>query len=593
MNMRWAALASVVVVVLAGAGIWLALDADRGTAVPPDPIIAFPGPGWHTASSETQISLRGLPASQLGQVEVEGSESGDHAGQLEPHSDGRGASFVPDEPFEAGEQVTVRTDLTVAGTRDGDFSFTVARPATAPEPIVEPPRGNGDVQHFRTRPDLTPPAVSVTTSDGAGPGDIFLAPKRGKGQDGLMILDGRGKLVWWRAMQPDGKQATDFRAQRYGGRPVLTWWEGGTNIGVGYGEGVILDQSYREVLRVRAGNGYRAGLHEFLLTPRGTALMIMYSFVQADLSPIGGPEDGSVLDGVMQEIDLQTGLVLFEWHTMDHIALQESMWSRRQQPGFAYDFVHMNSIAIDRDGDLLISGRHTWAVYKVDRETGSIIWRLGGKRSDFEMGAGAEFAFQHDVRRREDGAITLFDNGAGPPAVHDASRAIALDVDEEARTAKLVSEVEHPSHGVSENQGNAENMPNGHTFAGWGALPFFTEYARDGHVVLNGRLAEGNDNYRAYRGRWTGRPATRPVAAAERRDGQVVVTASWNGATEVARWELLAGDARDALRPNGGSTPKRGFETPMRAPAGARWLAARAVDARGAVLASTEPVRAP
>jgi hypothetical protein len=421
---------------------------------------------------------------------------------------------------------------------------------------------------------------------------VFLAPKRGQGQDGLMILDNRGKLVWWRGMEPEGKQAADFRVQRYGGRPVLTWWEGGTNIGTGFGEGVILDQSYREVLRVRTGNGYRAGLHEFLLTPRGTALMIMYSFVRADLTAVGGPENGSVLDGVVQEIDLQTGLVMFEWHTLDHIGLQESRWPLPDQAGFAYDYVHLNSIGVDNDGDLLLSGRHTWAVYKVDRDTGSVVWRLGGKRSDFRMGPEAGFAFQHDVRRREDGAITLFDNAAGPPATREASRVIALDVDEEARTTELLSQFEHPQNGISENQANAQNLAGGHTLVGWGAQPFVTEHARDGHVVWEAQLAEGNDNYRAYRERWAGRPATRPAAMAERIGGEVVVTASWNGATEVARWELLAGNSRDALRP-AGSVPKRGFETPLRVREPARWLAARAIDARGAVLGSSEPVRAP
>jgi hypothetical protein len=591
-RIRWAALI-VALLALVAAGAWFALDAERGTAVPPDPVISFPGPGARAASPETQISLRGLPARRLGSIEVEGSESGQHEGTLEPHSDGRGASFVPDEPFSPGEEVSVSTDLTVGGSRNGDFTFDVARPAPAPKPVVEPPRGKGDVQNFRSRLDLAPPAVTVTQrSPEAGAGSVFLAPKRGRGQDGLMILDNRGKLVWWRAMAPEGKQAADFRAQRYGGRPVLTWWEGGTNIGTGFGEGVILDQSYREVLRVRTGNGYRAGLHEFLLTPRGTALMVIYSFVRADLSSVGGPEDGAVLDGVIQEIDLQTGLVVFEWHTLDHIRLGESRWPLPEQPGQAHDYVHLNSIAVDMDGDLLLSGRHTWALYKIDRETGSVVWRLGGKRSDFELGPGADFAFQHDARRRDDGAITLFDNAAGPPATREASRVIALRVDEEARTAELLSEFEHPAGGLSENQGNAQPLPNGHLLVGWGAQPFVTEHARDGRVVWGARIADGNDNYRAYRGRWTGRPATRPAAVAERRDGAVVVTASWNGATEVARWELMAGDSRDALRP-AGSVAKRGFETPLRARRPARWYAARAIDARGAVLGSSEPVRAP
>jgi Arylsulfotransferase (ASST) len=374
---------------------------------------------------------------------------------------------------------------------------------------------------------------------------------------------------------------------------VLTWWEGGTNIGTGFGECVIADQAYREVLRIPAGNGYQADLHECLLTPRGTLLMVIYSFVEADLTEVGGPEDGAVLDSVVQELDLQTGLVMFEWHSVDHIALDESRWPLPKEPGAPYDYAHLNSVGVDHDDDLLLSGRHTWSVYKVDRETGSVIWRLGGKRSDFELDREASFAFQHDVRRRDDGALTLFDNAAGPPNTREASRALALELDEEARTARLLTQFEHPDGVLADSQGNAQSLEGGHTLVGWGSQPLVTEHGRDGRVLWSARIAEGNDNYRAFRGRWVGRPATRPAAVAERRDGAVVLTASWNGATEVARWELLAGDAPDALRPTGASAAKRGFETPVRAPRAARWLAARAVDAHGAVLGSSEPVRGP
>jgi hypothetical protein len=254
--------------------------------------------------------------------------------------------------------------------------------------------------------------------------------------------------------------------------------------------------------------------------------------------------------------------------------------------------VHLNSAGIDQDGDLLLSGRHSWAVYKVDRETGSVIWRLGGKRSDFELGPDAEFAFQHDVRRREDGAITMFDNAAGPPETREESRALALTLDHEAGTAEVAGQIEHPDGGISDSQGGAQNLPNGHTFVGWGSQPLFTEHDRDGRLLLSGRLAAGNDNYRAYRGRWTGRPSEPPAAVAHRRGGDLVLTASWNGATQVARWQALAGPSRDSLRP-AGSAARRGFETPITVGRDAAWIAARALDARGAVLGTSEPLRAP
>jgi hypothetical protein len=576
-----------VAVLVIAAGAVFALLTARGTAVPPDPVTVSPAPGTVTAPPRTQISLRGLPAGRLGDIEVEGAQSGRHRGRLLAHSDDQGASFVPDEPFEPGERVTVRTGATVVGAEEGDFAFTVSRPARAPGPRVEPPRPGGTVQRFRTRPDLQPPAITVTKGS-REPGYVFLAPKRGRGADGPVIVDRRGKVVWAHEA-PEGEQALDFRVQRYQGKPVLTWWEGGLNIGVGWGDGVVYDESYREILRVRAGNGYQADLHEFLLTDRGTALMIIYDYVQRDLSAAGGPERGVVIDGVVQEIDLRTGLVRFEWHSLDHIGLDESRWPKPEKPGMPWDYVHLNSVGLDDDGDLLVSGRHSWGVYKVDSQTGEVQWRLGGTDSDFELDRAARFAFQHDVRRREDGALTMFDNAAGPPETREASRAIALELDTDGMTARLADAIEHPQHLLSDSQGNADNLPDGGTFVGWGSQPAFTEHAADGSVVFSGRIAPGNDNYRAHLGEWTGRPADKPAVAVEPAGGRLRVYASWNGATEVARWEVLTGEDAESLSP-AGAAPRRGFETAVVVPGGASSVAARALDASGRELGVSEPV---
>src|SRR5688500_8405940 len=202
---RWGVLA-LVIVVLCAAAVWLVADPDGGAAVPPDPVTAFPGPGARAASAGSQIPPRRLPGRPLGETEVRGAHRRDHGGRLEPHSDGQGASFIPDEPFEPGEQVTVETDLTVRGASDGDFTFTVARPAGAPKPVVEPPRGKGRVQRLRSRTDLRIPAVTIDRREpGTTPGSIFLAPKRGQGSDGPMIVDNRGKLVWSRPLTPEGQ----------------------------------------------------------------------------------------------------------------------------------------------------------------------------------------------------------------------------------------------------------------------------------------------------------------------------------------------------------------------------------------------------
>src|SRR5829696_2522808 len=309
---------------------------------------------------------------------------------------------------------------------------------------------SGRAWGFRSRPDLRPPAVVVNTrARGQARGHVFVAPKLGRGEHGPMIVDDMGRPVWFR----NGLYALDFKVQEYKGEPVLTWWEGKANPRPSVGEYVILDGSYREVKRVQAGNGYGGNQHDFHITPQGTALLTVYNFVSLDLSYLGGPVAGRVIEGVAQEVKIETGEVLFEWHSVDHVDVEESYFKRYYSDRL--DYFHINSIDVDHDDNLLISARNTSAVYKIDRGSGEVIWRLGGKKSDFEMGKGTRTAFQHDARRREDGTITIFDNGAGPQ-VHPQSRGIVVDLDMEGMKAPLVREYTHPDELLSTSQGNMQ-----------------------------------------------------------------------------------------------------------------------------------------
>jgi hypothetical protein len=237
-------------------------------------------------------------------------------------------------------------------------------------------------------------------------------------------------------------------------------------------------------------------------------------------------------------------------------------------------------VDIDADGDLLVSARNTCAVYKIARTTGELLWTLGGRRSDFRMGAGTRFCFQHDARRVSDGVISLFDNAAGPPQLRRQSRAILLDVDESARTARLRRTYQHPGRFLAPNQASARVQPNGNMFVGWGAVPVFSEFSPDGRLLLNGVIASGKGSYRAVRSPWTGRPASSPSVATQRRGARLVVWASWNGATEVARWEVLAGSAPHALSAVR-TVERTGFETVVSLPATPAHVAVRALDGTG------------
>ena len=451
------------------------------------------------------------------------------------------------------------------------------------------PARSQSVWTFRSRPDLNPPAVEVATrAHDIAPGYVFIAPKVGVGQDGPMIVDDLGRLVWF----SNGKYARDFKVQRYRGEPVLTWWDGKIVQGHGVGEYAIFDNSYREIARVQAGNGYRGDLHEFLITPQDTALLTTYASVPMDLSVVGGPEDGAVWDGIAQELDIETGEVLFEWHSLEHVGLEESYYAPAKDISRPLDYFHINSIDVDHDDNLLISARNTSTVYKVDRKSGEVIWRLGGKNSDFQMGPGTRTAFQHDARRQRDGTITIFDNGAAPK-MHDQSRGISLELDMERMRATLIREFVHPDKLLATSQGNLQVLPNGDVFIGWGSEPFFSEFSGDGELLFDARFVSNtNESYRAFRFPWSGHPGGNPAIAAESSadDEEVTVYASWNGATEVATWQVLAGPGPKKLRPVG-SVPREGFETAIMVHTTHPYVGVRAKDRSGRVLGASEAVK--
>jgi hypothetical protein len=465
--------------------------------------------------------------------------------------------------------------LVAAGSFDGSGAATASSPGV---------------------PDLRPPHITVLRHAGTGSGLIVVgakdrSPSPGE-QAGPMILDDLGRPVWFRPLPP-GQVASDVRVQRYFDRPVLTWWQGSTLGGAGHGqgEGVIADSSYHVIAHVHAGNGYFADQHTFLLTPHNTALVECYHATRADLSSVGGSRDGLVYDGIVQEIDLTTGRVLFEWHSLDHVPVADSYEPRPINPGEPWDYFHINSVGLAPDGNLLISSRHTWTVYEVDRHSGRILWRLGGKHSDFKLGPGARFAWQHNPMPVGPNELRIFDNESNGVAREPVSRVITLRLDRSDMTATLVKSVEQPGRLSVPSQGNSELLPNGDLFVGWGRLGRFSEFGPDGKLLLDAVFPPGYDTYRAYRFPWTGQPTSRPAAAAHRNGAETTVNAFWNGATRVARWQILAGPDRAALRPIG-SVPWNGLDTKAHVRTRARWLAVVAQDAAGQTIGRSAAARA-
>lgn len=427
-----------------------------------------------------------------------------------------------------------------------------------------------DRQHrvYVSRPDLKPQKVKVLKNTGKiAPGYVFIAPKKEALQDGPLIVDNGGNVVWF-LEQPGG--VTDFRAQRFRGKPVLTWWRGRSEDGARLGRYSIYDSSYRLIKSVRPGNGLAGDMHEFMITPQNTVMMTLSNRVRV--------KGRRVLEGAFQEIDLLTGRVVFEWHSIDHVQLTESYYKLPKDPSRTFDYFHINTVERDHDGHYLTSARNTHTIYKIHRRTGKVLWRLGGKRSDFELGKDVRFGWQHDVRRHANGTLSIFDNAAAPK-LRKQSRGIILRLDMKRMRATLLRSFVHKPPIVAVDQANFQRLPNGNWLIGWGHEPWVTEFGPRGKMLWDATFGRGRvDSYRAYRFPWVGRPKERPAAVLK--DGSVYV--SWNGATEVVRWQVLGGEKRDELKPLV-TVRKTGFETRIALPRPVEFVAVRALDrkARG------------
>jgi hypothetical protein len=396
---------------------------------------------------------------------------------------------------------------------------------------------------------MPPPVTVLRRSDDLARGDIFIAPLdfSGTASTGPEIVDDRGRPIWFQSV-PVG-QATDFRTQTYEGRPVLTWWQGRRFGGASSGVDEIADQSYRLIATVRAGNGLSTDGHEFFVTPWGTALITSYDVTTADLTALGGTANQKVIDGVVQEIDIRTGQVLFEWHSIGHVPFSDSFAPLPPVAALPWDYFHVNAIHLDRDGNFLISSRHTSTVFKVNRRTGAIMWQLGGKHSTFALGPGVQFAFQHDIEAIGRDLYTIFDNESAGQPVMPASRVITLRLDPDDRTATLVSSLTHPDGISASSQGNAQTLPNRDIFVGWGSTGRLSELSHSGDLLFDATLPSTADMYRAYRLSWHATPATPPSTTFAAAGTGSLVHAIWNGATDVAHWRVLAGSSPDHLRP--------------------------------------------
>lgn len=499
----------------------------------------------------------------------------------------------------------------------GNVPYPTNNGYVTPSPILYSPQ----VWSFISAPTLHPMKITVNLLNPAtSPGFIFLAPygfsdDAMMGQSGALMVDNTGTPIWFRPLSSPNLMNTDFRTQTFKGKPVLTFWQGTlvtppayVNAPGGSSEPgscyYILDDTYTVIKTVTAQKGFTSDIHEFLLTPQNTALLLSTQAVPLDLTPYGGPKNGFVQDFAIQEIDLTTDQLLFFWDALQHIPLSDSHVdaSGSVLTNNIWDAYHLNSIGLtDSPENILVSSRSMWAIYKINKPTGNIIWQLGGNQSSFTIESGAEFSWQHDARFLPNNLISLFnDNSNGSSTPTTPSHGLILQLDFLNMQANLYRSYFHDPNLTVASQGNLQSLANGNKFIGWGQSQYFSEYNEAGNteadpalsLLYDAQMPSPNFSYRAYKNSWVGRPCNPPSIAIQSNNGQILVYASWNGSTETREWQLLAGCKPKNLMLVL-TRAKSGFETTLSTRDLGPYFQVRALDARGRVIGKSKIVKLP
>ncbi len=416
---------------------------------------------------------------------------------------------------------------------------------------------------YVSAPGLHPPVIkeaSKTVSGTPAPGYILtgnfldLTKPPMDGQSGPLMLDNHLQPVWFRPV-PTNVVASNLDQQTYQGKPVLTWWQGVvTNTGqTSSGKYIVVNQHYQTVATLKGTGGWVLTLHTMVIDG-DNAWVTANKNVPMNLSRWGGVYNGTLVDSAVQEYNLKTGKLLRSWDALKHISLNDSH-SLPPSNGFPWDAYHVNSIDVISPATVLVSMRDTWGVYKINTATGKIDWTLGGNHSNFTFGPNAQFKYQHDVSLLPNGEVTMFDDhccflesGGTYLAPTGPSRAEVLRLNLASKTATLVSQYRHHDEDGQQGtdasyMGSAELLPNGNMFVGYGNLPFFAEYTKSGKMVMDALFPGPDLSYRAVKispTAFVGQPLTLPSAAVRGSGGTTKVYASWNGATRVTSWRVLA-----------------------------------------------------
>jgi len=485
-----------------------------------------PVPGSSLNMPRTNIIIKANePVDQLtlrtsGVISVSGSKSGVHYGRLALSDDTRTVVFVPDVPFTEGEQVSVNVGdglklMSGIGITPMKFSFMVTLKVVKAPLSLQISEGLAPSSaHFVSTPNtfstedsLLPanfPNLSILTDSTTAPGYLFISnfgwTANVTSTPYLMIIDNFGHPVFYRALQGS---STDFNLQPNG---HLTYFD---RIASVFYE---LDSSYSTVNSYVCGNGYATDLHELRILPNGHALLMGDDYQIVDMSKLvpNGDTAATVAGLIIQELDNEKDVV-FQWRSWDHFQITDA--THEDLTAATIDYDHGNSLELDGDGNIILSNRHMDEITKINRSTGDIMWRMGGKNNQFTfIDDSIAYSHQHAVRRLPNGNFTVFDNGNFH--VPQFSRALEYQVDEVNKTATLVWQYRNTPDQFSLAMGYVQRLSNGNTLIGWGdSSPAVTEVTSDGRKVFEMALPDQVVSYRAYRYQWNVPGSTTGVVA--------------------------------------------------------------------------------
>ena len=517
----------------AGAFLLFSLSAvahlEAQTQTNADIVYISPVPGSTMNMPQSSIAIRTKdeidPASlaSAGIISVTAASSGEHAGRMVLSDDTRTMLFVPNVPFTEGEEVTVSLGN---GLRMADgssvssmkFHFTITQKLlkipppriTSEASIPYLPHASQTSSVLSVKDSTLPanfPALTITTDSVTAPGYIFLSNFPWTAgivtTPYLMILDNSGHPIFDRQVDGIDGSSIDFTIQPNG---HLTYFDEGAWM---FYE---MDSSYTTVNSYQCGNGYTTDTHELRILPNGHVLLMGDDPEVVDMSKIiSGGDSAAVVTGIiLQELD-QAKNVVFQWRTWDHFQITDA--THEDLYAATIDYVHANAIEVDGDGNILLSCRHMDEITKIDRTTGNIIWRMGGKNNQFTfVNDSIGYSHQHAIRRLANGNLTMFDNGNfhTPPF----SRALEYQVDQVNKIATLVWQYRNNPDYVSPAMGYVQRLSNGNTLIGWGATnPSVTEVTSDGKKVYEMSLPTLVVSYRAYRYQWNVGGSTTGVVA--------------------------------------------------------------------------------